>query len=164
MSLFAHMKHYYAWANRYRGTKSKPLGCLLLAAPANVAYAATWCVGYAVTGYACWWVVMAFYLLTVLKMGWMFWWGTNSDDWRYPDKMAARWRRNGKIGFGILGLPFLGSKMEAMGEVYRQNFTSMKEDKEACEHAEGAALAPLEMESTSIHIAIVILFYLLRTL
>ncbi len=122
----------YASINRYRGTKSKPLGCLFMGLPAAVISGVAW----SLAGY--WYIGLYTAVIGIMGAFICLWWWTDSEDWRHSEIMAEQWRNKGFWTFILLGNPF-GFLLENLGDVYADDFTSMKEDKEAVERAEGDA-------------------------
>ncbi len=122
----------YGSINRYRGTKSKLLGCLFMGLPAAVISGAAW----TLAGY--WYIGLYTAVIGIMGAFICLWWWTDSEDWRHSEIMAEQWRNKGFWTFILLGNPF-GFLLESLGDVYAEDFTSTKEDKEAVERAEGSA-------------------------
>lgn len=146
---------YYAWANHLRGSGHKLLGYTLLAAPSCAAYGLAALVGVPTGVIPAVWAslaVLAFSVLTALKVLTIFKWMHDSDNWWSAPTMAALARRSGMIGFGLMGLPFLGARMAAVGDIYGKYANT--QDKASVEHEQGALFGRLEIASTAIHILI----------
>jgi hypothetical protein len=136
--------NYYAKMNRYRGTKSKPIGCLLLALPAFLIVTIAAIVLWRFTGM---WYPLAYApLFTVLSAFIFMMWWHRSDDWRNISAMKRQLFLKGMVSFGLLLYP-LGYQMHVVSASYERWFSPGKEDqaildgtesKTEVEHAEGA--------------------------
>lgn len=108
---------YYSWANRYRGSKSKAVGYLLLMLPTLLV------VSTVLLFYGLLWI-FAFTVVYLLHTLIEFKWGWGSHYWPSLGKkgdrkaLARLWRFKSVLAFGLLFQPWLGWKMSKAADIY----------------------------------------------
>jgi len=137
---------YYAWANRYRGSKSKSLGYLFLMLPTLIA------INFVLFGHWIWMigftVIYLLHTLIIFKWFWGsdYWSGWYMDVDRPGDLKALErvWLWKSIAGFALLGQPWLGIPMKRAGKIY----IDAREDIESAELKVGALYGKLIMIAT----------------
>lgn len=135
----------YARINRFRGTKSKSLGCFFMALPALILVSISW--GYVAYSTGFWYILAYLATFTTVSSFLSLMWWHDSDAWRDIPAMRKQWFWKGLVSFGLLGNP-LGYKLQELSRSYDRWFSAGKEDqaildgtesKTEVEHDEGTA-------------------------
>ena len=157
----------YARINRYRGTKSKSLGCFFMALPALILVSISW--GYIAYTTGFWYVLAYLLLFTLINPFMCLMWWHDSDAWRDVEAMRKQWFWKGLVSFTLLGNPF-GYKLQKLSESYAKHFIPAKdgnparEDKEAVELEEGAAWGIQSISTAVFHVALAVILQIVANL